>query len=391
MKNGRQWEQFATVGLFLAVMTVFCAGSWITQSKDLAMMERLGLRKMPSINEGFAKFTENFDSYFNARALLRKNLISARNLLKIVAFGVSGSPQVLLGNQGWLFYTGDRAIQSFMNVEPLTVDQLAQWKAGVDARAQWLAKRNIKFVMCVPPDKYTVYPEMLPPFLKPVGSKSRLDQLVDCLRGDSNVTFVDVRPTLLAHKKDGQLFFKNDTHWNDEGAFLAYTELMRPIHQWFPAVQPLRRTDMIHSQRKSIGDLAQMLELKPFFREQGAKLTPGGRANYVIAPNSTVQDFSLLGTVPNNLTKPYISAKKADATLPRLLLFHDSFMVAMMPWLPEAGSKTEFWWQDDLNPDIIEREKPDAVVWEITERFLMAPPPSADFPNGRAATTNSME
>jgi alginate O-acetyltransferase complex protein AlgJ len=381
LRNGRRYEQWATVGIFLTVVAVFFAGTWLSQSRELQQMEQHGLRKMPTFDmkEGFATFTAKFDSYFNDRSMLRKSLIAARNLVKVAAFGVSGSPQVLLGSNRWLFFAGDNSIESYLRTQPLTPQELAQWKAAVDARGRWLAERNIKFVMCVPPDKYTIYSEMLPQFLKPVNDKSRLDQLVECLRDDPYVQFVDVRPALIARKKDCQLYYKNDTHWNDEGAFVAYGELMKPIQKDFPIIKIVGPDDVIRGTRHTTGDLAKLIELKPYFKEDSAQLHLKNQ-KHTILPESVVHAVALLGYLPMDTHRPYLATAKPAPELPRLLFVHDSFCMPMMAWLPDAASRATFWWQRDLDADLINKEKPNAVIWEITERFLMTPPPVPYFP-----------
>jgi hypothetical protein len=61
----------------------------------------------------------------------------------------------------------------------------------------------------------------------------------------------------------------------------------------------------------------------------------------------------------------------ADPSLPRLVMFHDSFGTALKPFLAEHFSRAVY----DFSPmtfdqSILEREKPDLVIQEITERYL---------------------
>jgi hypothetical protein len=122
-----------------------------------------------------------------------------------------------------------------------------------------------------------------------------------------------------------------------------------------------------------------LIELKPYFKEDSAQLRLKNQTHTVL-PESLVQQVVLLGYLPVGTHRPYLATAKPAPELPRLLFFHDSFSLPMMAWLPDAASRATFWWQRDLDADVITEEKPNAVIWEITERFLMDPPPVPDFP-----------
>jgi hypothetical protein len=63
---------------------------------------------------------------------------------------------------------------------------------------------------------------------------------------------------------------------------------------------------------------------------------------------------------------------------PRAVIFHDSFGVALTPLLAEGFSRVRFEWiKEGFDTAIIESERPAVVVQEMTERYLMHPPPAA--------------
>ena len=65
--------------------------------------------------------------------------------------------------------------------------------------------------------------------------------------------------------------------------------------------------------------------------------------------------------------------EQADTTLPRAVFIRDSYGELLMPYFKENFSRSVFIfdaWQYTFNKEIIEAEKPDIVVLEITEPFI---------------------
>ncbi len=59
-------------------------------------------------------------------------------------------------------------------------------------------------------------------------------------------------------------------------------------------------------------------------------------------------------------------------------MFRDSFGTALLPFLAEHFARIRFDWIDErFDADVVESEKPQLVIQELTERFLMRDPPKA--------------
>jgi hypothetical protein len=61
-----------------------------------------------------------------------------------------------------------------------------------------------------------------------------------------------------------------------------------------------------------------------------------------------------------------------DPDLPVAVAFRDSFATALVPLLAEHFSQSTWLWTRTADPDEIEAANPDFVIYEITERYLMA-------------------
>ena len=73
--------------------------------------------------------------------------------------------------------------------------------------------------------------------------------------------------------------------------------------------------------------------------------------------------------------------EKADTRLPRAVVFCDSYIGALAPFLSEHLSRVVYLPEDapGFDADVVERERPDVVIHEMTERklFLDELPPDS--------------
>jgi alginate O-acetyltransferase complex protein AlgJ len=93
---------------------------------------------------------------------LRSSFIRLYNVLKYAVFHVSPDAIVLPGKDGWLFYVGDGNLAFDRNVAPFTDTQLNDLVHRLKKTEAWLSKRGIVFMVAIPPDPPSVYPEKLP-------------------------------------------------------------------------------------------------------------------------------------------------------------------------------------------------------------------------------------
>jgi len=123
--------------------------------------------------EGLPEFPAGFRVYFDEHFAFRKHLVRGYGLLSVSLFHTSSSQDVVLGDQGWLFFSGDNAIRDFRNVKPFKEAELAAWADVLERRRKWLAARGSRYVFTVVPNGQTIYPEFVPRELNRVGSSSR--------------------------------------------------------------------------------------------------------------------------------------------------------------------------------------------------------------------------
>lgn len=119
------------------------------------------------------------------------------------------------------------------------------------------AKSNTKIVLILAPDKSSIYPEYLPDKFKP-SPKKYSSFFLDSLKDVRNLTVYNpIEDFLRLKNTEGILYWMTDTHWNDKGAFLAYSGFSKFFDLPVPQVE--FRHGSTHS-----GDLIAIAKLKEF-------------------------------------------------------------------------------------------------------------------------------
>lgn len=345
------------------------------------IVEKRELATAPAFDRAeISTFAGQYESYFNDHFGFRNALIHANNLVKLKVFQVSGSPKVLAGRRGWLYYTGNHVIEDLRGLNPLSSADLNQWRSVLEDKQNWLAARGIDYLLVIAPNKAAVYPEFLPRGLGPVGNETPVDQLVTYLRQYTRINVIDLRESLLAQKERGPLFLRLDTHWTPMGAFLAYRNVAGQIATRFPEVTPLTMDDMRTAPRlRDGGDLASMLGLQNELKEEvlgiGVREPVAARVGKVGKPRD-----------------PFAMAT-SDEALPRAVMFRDSFATGLVPFLSEDFSHIEYIWRrwNHKMPieKIVTRLQPDIIIEEIVARkirnldvvtFGLQPAPTMAYP-----------
>lgn len=317
--------------------------------------------------------------YLDRRYNLRGLLISWNSFLDtFVLASTTASNKVLAGADHWLFLAQDgtfrNVIEDARSPGDLPVESLRILGRELERRRQWLAERGIRYMVILAPNKNSVYADKLPKALQPGRIESHRDQFVRYLHETTKVDIVDVTDAMIAAKEHGPVFYKTDSHWNANGAFAAYQEIMRHLTRDFPVITPLDRSQFRVEQYNWLpGDLAFMMGLADYLKED--------RIMYFNKEWYKARGLSYDGPVePHYFEMPQYSVT-GDPKLPNVVVFHDSFWWELLPFMGEAFDKALYVWlkpqsETELryfDESLIEREKPNLVIDEFTERYLIPP------------------
>jgi hypothetical protein len=311
--------------------------------------------------------------YFEDHFGLRARLVRWQALLRLRVFGVSASPDVIVGRDGWLFYAGDGGTEDIVSAVPFTDAELEAWRTTLEHTRDWMRSRGIVYVFVLAPDKHEVYPELLPASIRRVGIESRTDALVRYLRERSTVPVLDLRETLSGAKGRERIYHRTDTHWNDRGAFAASQALLRVLAPRLAV--PVRGRDAFTPEEEVVPalDLAGMLGIGDGMTEVDLRLVPRAplRARIVepATPDARLMDARIV-------------TEQDAPSRPRAVVFRDSFGSALIPFLSEEFSRAVYLWQYNVDPDVVLAERPAIVVQEWVGRRLSTMPPYDPFAGG---------
>jgi hypothetical protein len=330
------------------------------ENRSLAIRPKL---EKPSL-VALRQYQKEFEPYFNDNYGFRNILVRINGILNIKLFGFSSSKRVVLGGDGWLFYNDENdgvSFKDFQGEAAFSSEELTKIKRNILFMDQQLRGKGIQFVVILAPNKHTIYPEYLPSSVRiNTGAKTRADQLATILAG-SDLNYIDLRSTLIDAKANYSmpLYFKTDTHWNEQGALIAYNKI----------IEELQKHDTKHNELQAeivslravpnggLGDMAGFLNLKNALSDENvivSDISPQRHPVSSISPYSGKSDVVM-----------EIPASK----LPRLLVFRDSFFEALLPFICQQFSRSVYLWQNTIDLNIIDKEKPDIVIFEFVERY----------------------
>jgi hypothetical protein len=347
----------ATISLPLAAnLAGVDGGDPGAENRELAPFPHLE-RSMSSI----AAFPAGFGGWFDDHFGFRSRLVRWYGESRLLVLHVSPSAAVIEGQDGWFFYGDDKSVEDYANVEPMTDTALANWREAILRARDWLRARGVAYVFTIAPDKHAIYADRMPAAIARVGDVSRADQLFTAQQ-DTGLA-VDVRAVELDARARERTYQQTDTHWNDRGALVAYQQIIGAVRARVPATPAAwSREDFVAADRTIEGlDLAGMMGLTRVLREVDLTLVPKRvRRARVVDP---------LGAGPTDELGRLVT-EIDDPSLPRAVIFRDSFTSRLVPFLSEHFSRAVYLWQNDFDADVVTREHPAVVIQEIVGRHL---------------------
>ncbi|MBE0697002.1 MAG: hypothetical protein IH586_08760, partial [Anaerolineaceae bacterium] len=350
--------------LFLFVLADLAWERWIGCLQAEAINQRLA-RVYPLIFTGifliilllplfgFSGDLQLFQKNFWGNAALRKVYSGLRQYV----FRDIYYDKVILGKNNWMNLSVPDSMDDYQRTNQFGTEDLKAIQTNLDDIYIKLKEQGILFLVVLPPDKNTIYPEYLPPQIPVIGKLSRLDQLIAYQKEHGQAPIIDLRPALLAEKKKGPVFYSTDTHWNPYGALAATREMILPLQEKFPTLK-------VH-------------DLTDYKKKEGVQVL-GDMALNSVPSAHTEEWFSLESRYDHNWVRFNISDQMPvivsmvhkDSTLPRAVIYHDSFMIWQYHFVADYFSKVTFIWSYNVDLNFVKGEKPDVVFLECTERYL---------------------
>ena len=227
--------------------------------------------------------------------------------------------------------------------------------------SDWLRAQGIAYVFVISPDKHVIYPEYMPATIRRA-AVSRIDQLV--VAPARALHRARARPAAGAARGQGAASASTTapTHTGTTAAPSSATS-----RSSMPLPRTSRRCRGLHAARSSHAscdpqglDLAGMLGLTSVLDEDDLVLVPRRPATARILepqhPNPRLMHARIVTEAPNRG--------------PRAVVFMDSFGAGLVPFLSEDFSRVVYLWQNNMDPQIVQQERPQVVIQEWVGRRL---------------------
>jgi len=357
----RSSRKLAAAVVLLAAMAAGIAGSALNRS-FLRSPGRTGL-----LNGGW---TAAWQAAYERTIPLRDGATALWTLLRYSLFR-EGRPEVLVGSDGWLYSIEELEPPADLSVR---LDEAVQRIANV---RDVLSVKDIDLVVALVPTKTSVEDAHLGRYRVPAAIDRRYDEARRALAG-SGIAVPDLRGPLHDAAAAADMYFRTDTHWTPQGARSAAAVLadaVVPILERRHSTRTPFSTERGH-RHEYVGDLLSFIPLGPW-RNRGP--APDVVREYVAAsggePASAADLFAPLD-IPVALVGTSYSANPVSGFRLALkdALDADVLRVAQEGRGPFAPMDAY------LASPAVDDPRPDVVVWEIPERYLVPEPETGVSP-----------
>lgn len=343
-------------GIYSVLFFAVCAvpGAMLLKPSEDSTAENRQLAEMPVFQDENGNFNRDWNTQFQAYVSdhfgFRQELVRADSKLKANLFHVSAEEDVIIGKDGWLYYTP--TVNDYIGRATVSNLGLQNIMRNLELMQEYTESKGSQFFVTVVPNKNTVYPEYMPDYYKNYGTPNNLENL-QALLFDSDLNYISLKDSLIQETENSEIpiYHKQDTHWNNTGALLGYRAIMNQTGLTYDTYED---ADYLIEQSWQ-GDLQNML-----FPDSG-----------VLDDNSTYHinfDYMYQGHY-RNADDITINTLNSDGT-GSLLMFRDSFGAAIIPYFSQNFQMARYSRARPYPLYNLEMNDFDIVVMEIVERNI---------------------
>ncbi len=351
---------FTAASLIICVIP-FAGMTFFVSDEEIGNEERTEFPKIVTEDGVQYDYFSRLGEWFEQSFAFRPQIISADAEIQSRLFGVSNLDSVVKGRGDWLYYSS--SLDDYLGRRTLSSRSVKNIVRNLKLTQDYVKAGGADFIFTVAPNKNTLYPQNMPYYYSVKSSPLRN---ADFLASELALAGVNYCDLFAAFKNEEEiLYLKQDSHWNDKGAMLAYNAILDSLgkqHNDYAAAEAVR-------EKTFFGDLGKMLypaTAKPEYNYQYDI-----HASYSYAtPTKSVEDAVIKTENP--------------AAQGSLYMYRDSFGNALLPFFANAYGKAYFTKAFPLNLSAdMGANKPDTVAIELVERnidWLEAMPPVIEAP-----------
>lgn len=375
-------KSILAVGIIALVYVLPALGLFGVNDTDIRSFENREPQAFPRLKRvttgEIRAYFSSCDAYIRDHVALRQTALDLVSWIYGYMRVVPDSGNVVLGRDNWLFLAKDDewSIDKLTGKTRMQVKEAAVLAGKFEKMANAAKERGIDFVIFLPPNKSTLYPEYLPLYVRPAPTRYVQPLLDELAR--RGIPVFDALETLKAHKKDGLLYFRTDTHWNNLGAFRGFEGLLGFLRNRGVAVDATIPGVSFKPGAVYRGDLLN------FGSIYGLSVTPGDEYLLEGLPDTmlTLERDGKTSAVPFDTLIHLFPGQYARvvnpgaAGKPDAWVFRDSFSAFLSPLYHATFHSTTHqyykngWTDMGALLDSSSVGKPDIVIYEIVERFF---------------------
>lgn len=333
--------------IFISIFIVLClipsVGMLIFGEAQPAANEVLAGRPSVTTRSGELNlsFLSDVSDYIADRFAFRQELATAWAGVNAKLLGTSVEEQVILGSDGWLYFSDTLPDYTGQGMSDTELRYLANDLALMQ---EYIESQGKHFIFTVAPNKNSIYSEHMPEYIENRRSESNAARMGAYLDA-AGVNYLDLFDIL---GNEENLYYKTDTHWNSRGAALAADGLLNMLDRGGDY-----STASFAVSEEHRGDLYEMLY--PAGRATETATVYGGEFSYVCESD------------PNGGNAITIKTS-CDGGSGVLMCWRDSFGIALYPYLAQSFVAATFSRSADYNLTLA--DSADTVIIELVERNL---------------------
>ncbi|MEH3117882.1 MAG: hypothetical protein PGN25_09880 [Methylorubrum populi] len=284
------------------------------------------------------------------------------------------------GRDGWLFLIrGNNRVLEQYGRPGVSRRTLWRWRRIVETRVRRCARLGATYLHALAPEKLTVYPERAEGLAFDPARAPALRLARWLTASPSARAWVDLAGAFRAARDGPPLYLRTDTHWTFEGCVLAYRTILSRM-----GVPPRDDWDVRRDRTEETfsGDLGRKFEPPRTERAAGTTLASGARRTHA---NGLLREMEALGRGGDAHLGTHAVFRNDDplADPRRLVIFGDSFaqhtahspVATLTALFADTFREVHFLWSTGIDWHILEAVRPDFVLGEMAERFVIDVPP----------------
>lgn len=335
--------------LFILLFLVLClipgVGMLIFGESEAAANEILTSKPSLTKRDGSlnAEVLSDFSDYIADRFAFRQELVTVWSWINAAVFHSSVEDQVVLGSDGWLYYSETLDDYIGIGMDDAELEYAAR---NLYLMQEYAENQGARFVFTAAPNKNSLYPENMPSGY-PNGHDASNGAKLPFYLDKYGVNYSDL---FSVFQGEDILYFRTDSHWNGQGAALAADSILSGL-----GIDSEYASDSFSSSVCHTGDLYEMLYPAGTRTEPDPQYAAGFTYRCENDPNG------------GNAITIQTKCEDGDGVL---LCWRDSFGISLYPYLAQQFGEALFSRASSYDLTQIGALGADTVIIELVERNL---------------------